>query len=245
MLNEKILEKSIAVIGPKQVGKTFLCQNLKNEKNVPDFILSSDLLTNLIIFDIAGRWHDLVETTNLKEIGELYKKTFNFKELAPLVQKMADCNNIQNLTPSAKKVAMSYWKARLLEDASDMINKPYILDAGADIGAVYNLSQQEKLALSKQFYLPFDIIESHLPDMLNKFGMIVYLKPEKSYVSIEGRAKDAENALYLQSGKSYQSHATYTINCDDLYAIGKPKEITIKKASNDIANKFTEQTFSK
>ena len=66
MVNEKVLNKSIAVVGPKQVGKTFVCENLAKEKGMPEFVLSSDLLTNLIVFNMAGKWHDLVETTDLK-----------------------------------------------------------------------------------------------------------------------------------------------------------------------------------
>ncbi|MBR7172667.1 MAG: hypothetical protein IKD36_02620 [Clostridia bacterium] len=243
MINEKILTKSIAVIGPKQVGKTFVCENLAQEKNMPNFVLSSDLLTNLIVFNMAGKWHDLVETTELKEVGELYKKTFNFKELEPIVQSLANCNNVAYLSPKAKKVAMSYWKARLLEDATDMLKEPYILDAGADIGAIYNLSSDDQLFVSQAFYLPYDLIESRLPRFLNQFGMITYLKPGKTYESLEGRAKDDENALYLESGKSYQPFASYTIDCDELYATEKPKEITVKKETQDIANKFNQQTF--
>lgn len=245
MVNEKILEQSIAVIGPKQVGKTFLCENLFKENAMPNFVLSTDLITNLIVFDMAGRWHDLVETTELKEIGELYKKTFNFRELAPLVQKLANCNTIQTLTPKSKKVAMSYWKARLLEDATEMLNEPFILDAGADIGAVYDISSDEKDNISKAIYLPYDLIESRLSNFLSRFRMTIYLKPGKTYELLDGRAKDIENSLYLESGKSYISQATHTIDCDEIYASNKPKEIAMKKVSNDIANKFETQTFAK
>ena len=73
--------------------------------------------------------------------------------------------------------------------------------------------------------------------------MITYLKPGKTYETLDGRAKDFENSLYLESGKSYQPYATYTIDCDTLYATEKPKEITVKKATHDIANLFTAQTF--
>ena len=243
MINEKILEKSIAVIGPKQVGKTFVCEHLTQEKGMPNFILSSDLLTNLIVFDIAGRWHDLVETTELKEVGELYKKTFNFRELAPIVQRLSNCNNVKSLTPKAKKVAMSYWKSRLLEDATEMLKTPFILDAGADVGAVYNLSSEEALNVSQELYLPYDLVETRLSKFLNKFGMVVYLKPGKTYASLDGRARDFENSLYLESGKSYEPFATYTIDCDTLYATDKPKEITVKKATKDIASTFIPQTF--
>lgn len=243
MINEKILEKSIAVIGPKQVGKTFVCEHLAQEKGMPNFILSSDLLTNLIVFDIAGRWHDLVETTELKEVGELYKKTFNFRELAPIVQRLSNCNNVKSLTPKAKKVAMSYWKSRLLEDATEMLKTPFILDAGADVGAVYNLSSEEALNVSQELYLPYDLVETRLSKFLNKFGMIAYLKPGKTYASLDGRARDFENSLYLESGKSYEPFATYTIDCDTLYATDKPKEITLKKATKDIASTFIPQTF--
>ena len=245
MVNEKLLEKSIAIIGPKQVGKTFVCENLANEKNIPDFVLSTDLLTNLIVFDMAGRWHDLVETTELKELGALYKKTFDFKELAPIVQKISNCNYAKSLTPKAKKVAMSFWKARLLEDATDMLKTPFILDAGADVGAVYNLSSEEALSVSQELYLPYDMVESRLSRYLSKFGMITYLKPGKTYEALDGRARDFENSLYLESGKSYQCFATYTVDCDELYASNKPKEITVKKATGDIASKFSAQTFGK
>ena len=243
MVNVKMLEKSIAVIGPKQVGKTFVCENLILEKNMPNFVLSSDLLTNLIVFDMAGRWHDLVETTELKEVGELYKKTFDFKELAPIVQRLSNCNNVKSLTPKAKKVAMSFWKARLLEDAGGMLKTPIILDAGADVGAVYNLSNEEALNVSQELYLPYDMVESRLSNFVKKFGMVVYLKPGKTYASLDGRARDFENSLYLESGKSYEPFASYIVDCDTIYATEKPKEITVKKATKDIASKFIPQTF--
>ncbi len=241
MEKENFLNYSIAVIGPKQVGKTFFCENLQAERGTPEFILSSDLLVNLIVFDMAGRWHDVVETTELKEIGELYKKTFDFKELAPLVQKIANCNNVPTLTSKAKKVAMSYWKARLLEDATEMLKAPYILDAGADIGAVYDLSSAEQLSVAQALYLPYDLVEARLSKFLNNFKMRVYLKPGKTYETLDGRAKDAENALYLESGKSYQGFANYTVDCDTLYATEKPKEVTVKKATSEIEEKFLQQ----
>ena len=243
MVNEKILEKSIAVIGPKQVGKTFFCENLAMEKNMPHFVLSSDLLTNLIVFDMAGRWHDLVETTELKDIGEFYKRTFDFKELSPIVQKISNCNYAKSLTPKAKKVAMSFWKARLLEDAAETLKTPFILDAGADVGAVYNLTGAEALSVSQELYLPYDMVESRLSNFINKFGMVVYLKPGKTYESLDGRARDFENSLYLESGKSYEPFASYIVDCDTIYATEKPKEITVKKATNDISNRFVCQTF--
>ncbi len=243
MVNVKMLEKSIAIIGPKQVGKTFVCENLAKEKGMPNFVLSSDLLTNLIVFDMAGRWHDLVETTELKEVGELYKKTFDFKELAPIVQRISNCNYAKSLTPKAKKVAMSYWKSRLLEDAAEMLKSPFVLDAGADVCAVYDLTDEEALNVSQELYLPYDMVESRLSSFVKKFGMVVYLKPGKTYASLDGRARDFENSLYLESGKSYQPYATYTIDCDTLYATEKPKEITVKKATKDITSTFIPQTF--
>lgn len=243
MVNNKILQNSIAVIGPKQVGKTFLCEHLSNEKSMPEFVLSSDLLTNLIVYDLSGNWHDFVETTELKEIGNQYKKLFDFKRLAPIVQSMANCNTVSYLSPKAKKVAMSYWKARLLEDATGMLKEPYILDAGADVGAVYDLSADEKLSVSQNFYLPYDIVESRITNFLKQFGSIVYMKPGKTYESLDGRSKDAENAFYLESGKSYQDFATYTVDCDELYASSKPKEETVKTVVKNIASNFTPSSF--
>lgn len=243
MINGKVLQKSIAVIGPKQVGKTFVCEKLAKEKGMPEFVLSSDLLTNLIVFKMSGKWHEIVENTQLKEVGELYKKTFNFKELEPIVQSLANCQNVPYFSQKAKKMAMGYWKTRLLEDATDMLNIPYILDAGADVGAIYDLSSDDELFVSQAFYLPYDLIESRMSNFLKQFGGIVYLKPGKSYETLEGRAQDAENTLYLASGKSYSPYATYTIDCDDLYNSSKPKEETVQKAVSDIADKFIPQTF--
>lgn len=235
MERSKILEKSIALIGPKQVGKSFFAENLIEDKNTPDFVLSSDLLTNLIIYDLSGHWHSVVEGSELAEIGKLYKSIFNFRELSPLVESLAKCQQSKNLTPKAKKVAMSYWKARLLEEATEALNRPYILDAGADIGAVIELSNDEELMVSQAFYMPFDFIEKRMASFLKDFGQRIYLKPEDNYKNLQGRAQDAENAIYLESGKSYKPFATITVNCEDIYRTEKPKEVAVKSVIANIS----------
>lgn len=237
------LKNSLAIIGPKQVGKTFVGENLAQEPNLPNFVLSSDLLTNLIVYDISGRWRDIVVGSEIEEIAEVYKSKFKFSELAPLVQNMAKCHQNPSFNDRNKKVAISYWKARLLEDATDMLNEPYILDAGADIGAILNLSSDEQLAVSQAFYMPYDFIEGRMPSFLKGFGTIVYLKPGQNYSSLEGRAQDAENKIYMESGKSYEPYATIVLDCDKLYNTDKPKEETIKKHANKINELLKPKSF--
>ena len=123
---------------------------------------------------------------------------------------------------------MSFWKARLLEDAAETLKTPFILDAGADVGAVYNLTGAEAINVSQELYLPYDMVESRLSNFINKFGMVVYLKPGKTYESLDGRSRDFENSLYLESGKSYEPFASYIVDCDTIYATEKPKEIQDK-----------------
>ena len=224
----KILQNSIALLGPKQVGKSFFSEHLIEEPNTPDFVFSSDLLTNLLIFDISGNWHDVVETSELKEIGDNYKSVFKFSELRPIVESLATCQQSTQLDNKSRKVAMGYWKARLLEDATQMINKPYILDAGADIGAIINLSDEQKKAVSNFLFMPFEFIEDRMPNFLKQFGSAIYLRPEPSYKTLQGRARDDENAIYLESGKSYLPYATHIAECNDIYHTGKPKEIAVK-----------------
>lgn len=239
----KILENSIAVIGPKQVGKTFVCAELAKDKSTPDFVLSSDLLTSLLIYDINGMWNSVVIGSELEEVGTLYKKTFNFTELKPLVESIAKCYQNERFSPKEKRVAMSYWKARLLEDATEMLDKPFILDAGADVGAVFELSNNEELNVAQAFYMPYDFIEDRLSSYLKDFATVVYLKPGKTYAAIEGRAKDAENTLYLESGKSYEQFSTVAIDCDTLYTSSKPKEETVKTAIAQITANYHPSTF--
>lgn len=243
MERENLLNNSIALIGPKQVGKTFVAEKLAEEKNTPNFVLSSDLLTNLVVFDMAGKWHDLVETTELAEVGKLYKSTFNFHELRPIVETLAKCQQAKNLSQKAKKVAMSYWKARLLEDATDIMKTPYILDAGADIGAVIELSNYEENLLAEFFYMPYDFIETRMPSFLKKFGSRIYLEPGETYKSLDGRCNDIENKIFLESGKSYKPYATTIINCDTLYNTNKPKEETVKKFTSTFSANLTPSTF--
>lgn len=245
MNNESVFNNSIAVIGPKQVGKTFVCEQLANENDLPNFVLSSDLLTNLIVFDISGKWNEFVESTELREIGSAYKQMFNFEKLAPFVQSIASCSNLKDLSPKARKVAMSYWKARLLEEATNKIKSPFILDAGADIGAVYNLSDEEKNSFYKEFFMPYNIIESRLSNFLKQFNTVAYLKPGQTYKTLQGRCKDFENSLYLESGKSYQNYATLTFDCDKIYNSSKPREETIKQVINDISNALNSQELGK
>lgn len=228
-MKNDILEKSIVLLGPKQVGKSFFSEHLIEEPNTPDFVFSSDLLTNLLIFDMSGHWHEVVETSELKEIGDYYKSVFKFNELKPIVESLAKCQQSTKLNDKSKKVAMSYWKARLLEDATRMIKKPYILDAGADIGAIIEISNEDKKAISNFFFMPYDVIESRMPDFLKQFGTAIYLRPEPSYKTLQGRARDDENAIYLASGKSYLPYATHIAECDEIYHTGKPKEVAVKE----------------
>ncbi len=243
MKRENILNESIAIIGPKQVGKTFVADFLAAEKNTPNFVLSSDLLTNLVVFDMAGKWHDLVETTELAEVGKLYKSTFKFRELYPLVESLAKCQQSKNLSPKAKQVAMGYWKARLLEDATDMMKTPYILDAGADIGAIINLSNIEENKIAEFFFMPFDFIENRMPSFLKKFGSRIYLEPGETYKTLDGRCNDIENKIFLENGKSYKPYATTIVNCDTLYNTNKPKKETVKNFTSTFSANLTPSTF--
>ncbi len=229
MMKNTNLENSIVLLGPKQVGKSFFAKHLIEESNTPNIVLSSDLLTNLLIFDISGNWYNLVETSELKEVGAQYKSMFNFKELEPIVESLAKCQQTDKLSNKAKKVAMSYWKSRLLEDATRMLKEPYILDAGADVGAVINLSDADKKAISDFFFMPYSVIEHRMPDFLKQFGSAIYLRPEPTYKNLQGRAQDDENAIYLESGKSYLPYATHIAECDQIYHTGKPKEVAVKE----------------
>ena len=76
--------------------------------------------------------------------------------------------------------------------------------------------------------MPFFVIEDRMKSFLNQFGTRIYLKPEPSYKSLEGRAQDAENAIYLESGKSYEPYASHIVDCNNLYHTGKPKEKAVK-----------------
>lgn len=243
MDRKTILKNSIAIIGPKQVGKTFVAEELKKQENTPNFVLSSDLLTNLIVYELSGRWRDIVVGSEIEQIASVYKSKFKFSELSPLVENMAKCHQHPRLNEKSKKVAISYWKARLLEDATDMLKEPYILDAGADVGAVINLSSDEALEVSQCFYLPYDFIKDRMSSFLNSFGVVSYMKPGKEYHLLDGRAQDAENAIYLESGMSYTPYANHTIDCKKLYETQKPKEETIKPVLKEINSLFAPQTF--
>lgn len=243
MDRKSILKNSIAIIGPKQIGKTFVAEELKKQENTPNFVLSSDLLTNLIVYELSGRWRDIVVGSEIEQIASEYKSKFKFSELSPLVENMAKCHQHPNLNEKSKKVAISYWKARLLEDATDMLKEPYILDAGADVGAVINLSSDEALEVSQCFYLPYDFIKDRMSSFLTSFGVVSYMKPGEKYSLLEGRAQDAENAVYLESGISYSPYANHTIDCKKLYETKQPKEQAIKPILKDLNERLKPQTF--
>ena len=243
MMKNNNLENSIVLLGPKQVGKSFFSRYLMEEPNTPNMVISSDLLTNLLVFNMSGNWSSLVESSELKELGKTYKTLFNFKELEPIIESLARCQQTDRLSDKARKVAMSYWKARLLEDATRMIKEPYILDAGADIGAVINLSDAEKKNLSNFFFMPYEVVEHRMSDFLKQFGAAIYMQPEQSYKTLQGRAQDDENAIYLESGKSYLPYATHIAECEKIYHTGKPKEVAVKEVIKSLNLGQTPSTF--
>ncbi len=240
MDRSKILNNSIILLGPKQVGKTTLAEVLATNKNLPDLVISSDLLTSLIVFDISENWNTLVVGSEIEEIANQYKSLFKFKELAPLVEQIAKIHT-SNFSQKSKKVCISYWKARLLEDAIEQLQQPFILDAGADIGAVFNLSNSEENQIAQAFYIPFDFIKNRIKSLIREFKTRIYLKPGNNYSEVIGRAQDEENSLFMENQKSYTSFANHEISCDDLYNNGKDRSENFSKVSEEIMCLHTNQ----
>lgn len=200
-------QKSIVILGPKAVGKTLISTNLSKETGLP--VLSSDLLTNFIAAKLSGLPTEKIEFPLESKI--------NLKELQPLIYRMAKIKQDNSLSEKAQRVGLQYWKIRLLEEALSQIDFPVILDLGADIGVIYNLSQQEKKEIENEFFLSHEFISSRQEDFLKRFDFICFIKPGKDYLSGRtDRAADRENELYRENKNSYSKFATHEISSENL-----------------------------
>lgn len=209
-------QNSIVLIGPKAVGKSLIASKLSSG-NIAN-VISSDLLTNLIAISLSGGYETTLSGP-LKEEYEYYSKIFNFKELSPYVLNLAKLKQDESLSEKPKKLAMQYWKIRLLEEAITKLKGPVILDLGADVGAVYSLSEEEKKELEKNLFLYEDFISSRQLDFLKQFKNIYFIKPSKEYFSsTNDRITNSDNVIYLQNPKSYTSFASKEISTDGLFS---------------------------
>ena len=91
--------------------------------------------------------------------------------------------------------------------------------------------------------MPYDVIANRMPSFLKQFGAAIYMRPEPSYKKLVGRAQDDENAIYLESGKSYLPYATHIAECDQIYHTGKPKEVAVKEVIKSLKLGQTPSTF--
>ena len=228
-MNKSNLKNTIVLIGPKAVGKTFISTKLSEQTGMS--VISSDLLTSLLVLDSSSLTASDFPN-ELKQDNERYRKIFNFKELSHFVIEIAKIYQNENLSEKAKKLTMQYWKTRLLEEAISQLDKPVILDLGADIGAVYDLNQQEKKDAEYQMFFSESVISSRQSNFLKQFENVFYLKPSKDYfLSKNERILNEDNQTYLENPNSYSSFATQEISTDKLFSKEKYKltEIELEK----------------
>ena len=132
-MNKIDYEKSIVLLGPKAVGKSFVADKLSEVTGLD--VISSDLITNSIALKLSSIPCD--------ELPKTIQKLVDNKELYPYVLNMAKIKQDESLSPSTMRMGILFWKIRLLEEVTNIIDNPAIFDFGADIGAVYELSSKE------------------------------------------------------------------------------------------------------
>ncbi len=209
-------KKSIILLGPKAVGKSSITEQIK-QKDKSRLIVSADLLINLIAHRLTGGITANVDKNYAQNL-QTYKKLFKFDDLESYVYDMAKIMQNPNLSPNAKYVGLQFWKSRMIESALYGINQPIFLDASADFGACFNLSDQDKTQIKSMFFMSSDIVLSRHSDFLKQFGTVAYLKPGPTYKnSTQERAHDESNQLYISNPESYEKFANLTCSAKDLF----------------------------
>ena len=218
-MEKELLDKSIILIGPKAAGKSTVTS--KFEESHPDYLcFSTDLLINMMIFRIAGREKDLVTDQNYAKNLEKYTSLFKFAELDDMLLELGKHANNENLNPKVKQALVQFWKVRIIEDAIYNLKskQPIFVDASADIGAVFDLSQAEEDELYKQISMPPSMVLGRKEKLLNQFGNIAYLEPGSTYhLNKQERASDSANTVFLSNPDSYKKYATTTLSAEDLF----------------------------
>ena len=249
-MEKEYLDKSIILIGPKATGKSTITS--KFEEAHPDYLcFSSDLLINMMIFRIAKKEQDLISDPAYAKNLEKYTSYFKFAELDDMLLELGKYANDEELSPKVRQALVQFWKVRIIEDAIyDLKAKqPIFVDASADVGAAFDLTEAEEKELYKQISMYPSMVLGRNQKLLDQFGHIVYLEPGSTYhLNKQERASDSANTLFVSNPESYKKYATTTLSAEDLFlknghsetAILNEEKLTqILKDLNSLTNQKT------
>ena len=208
-------KNSTILIGPKAVGKSFLA-SAKEKNNESEYVLSADLLINMVAHKLAGTFHILEADEKFAETVKKYKQDFELNNLAPQVYEMAKIVQMPNISETSRHAILQFWKARFIENALKNLHQPVFIDASADFGAVFSLNEREQSEVNSFLGMHQKTLADKHKEFLKRFGTVVYLKPGLTYSeSTEKRSHDTANQIFISNPESYSTFATLTLSADD------------------------------
>ncbi len=232
-MNKDLLNNSIILIAPKATGKSTLAK--KFEEQNPDYLcFSTDLLINMLIYRLAGREKDLSLDQDYFNTLEKYAKIFDFDELDDIILEIGKHANNEKLSSKVKHSLVQFWKVRLVEMAIDGLytKRPIFVDASADFGAEFDLSDAEQQELYNTISMQPDMVLDRCANFIKSFGHVVYLEPSSTYhKNRQERAHDTSNEVFLSNPESYKKHATTTLSTEDLFLKNGNSETAILNES--------------
>ena len=246
-MDTKNFNKSTILIGPKAVGKSKLTSFVKESGN-GEYVLSADLLINMVAHKLSGTLHLLENDKEFSEVVKLYKKNFNLNDLSPQVYEMAKIIQIPHISDASKQVILQFWKTRFVENALYGIKQPIFLDACADFGACFDLNDDEKAEVKSFLYMDSETILNRHKMFMKNFGTVVYLKPGPTYhENNEERSHDVANQLFISHPESYEKFANITLSAKDLFVplngVMVPNQNKLQELSSQIKDFKNQQSF--
>lgn len=152
------------------------------------------------------------------ELNEL----FNFKDFIDIIENYQEVSNVQAMTHMfCNDTFMIFDQTiylKILERCLKKYKKPLIIDAGANIGPVYNMDNQDLTYI--QYKFPDIDIKTYQRKIMEEIPFKVFIEPCDGYENLKcPDIRDAANRMYLKHSDSYRRFANISTKPRKLYTM--------------------------
>lgn len=162
----------------------------------------------------------IADFENSEEEKFALNETFKFVDFNDIVKNYEEFASIQSQTHMiCNDSFMTYDQTvflKVLERCLQKYKKPLIIDAGANIGPVYDMSGQDITYV--QYRFPDIDIKTYQDKIFDNIPYKVFIEPCEEYYTLPcDSIHNVANRMYLKNPDSYKKYANITVKPNKLY----------------------------